>query len=258
MFKPFRMIFIFLPVMSLACQFVAGGFGLEPTSQPEILSTTIDTPAPALSPTSIPTKVDPPATVPAAVPQEFFTEEFESEDFFGTWFYFITGPNSDQEDELSMEQEGDGVTIDLGALDMYMYYIYEPKVYSDVKITMTAENLGRNNNNVSMICRLDFENATWYEFSVESGGVWYLYAFDNGYNFLDSGGASVLKQGKEMNEYALECNGEMITMYINGQKLKSYPDRVYSFREGNVGFNISSLNVLPITVSVKSFEISQP
>ena len=109
-----------------------------------------------------------------------------------------------------------------------------------------------------MVCRLDYDSGKWYEFSVESGGLWYLYAFDNGYNFLDSGGASALKQGKEINEYGLECNGNTLTMYINGNKLKTYTDKKYNFKEGNVGFNISSLNVLPIKVNFKSFDISKP
>lgn len=247
---PLLFTILLIVTVSLACQALATSEAPtstpNPTLPPAATATTVSTIVP------IPTRSEP---TPKPV-KDFFKEEFEDEVFFDDWFYFIVGPAS--EDNLDMNQEGDGVTIDLGELDMYMYYIYEPKTYTDVKATMVAENLGRNNNNVSMVCRLDYDSGKWYEFSVESGGLWYLYAFDNGYNFLDSGGASALKQGKEINEYGLECNGNTLTMYINGNKLKTYTDKKYNFKEGNVGFNISSLNVLPIKVNIKSFDISKP
>jgi hypothetical protein len=56
----------------------------------------------------------------------------------------------------------------------------------------------------------------------------------------------------------MTCNGDEITLSINGQKIKTVTDTTYGFNNGLVGFNISSLNVLPITVEVNSFEISQP
>ncbi|MBE7432943.1 MAG: hypothetical protein HS100_03445 [Anaerolineales bacterium] len=254
--SPVVIMVAFMIVWSMAC--AALGIGGEPTLAatipPAPIKASTATDAPAATATEVPL----PTATPTLADKEFFTEEFEDERFFDEWVHFLTGPNSEEEDKLSMEQKGDGLTIDLGELDMYFYFIYDKKTYGDVKITMVAENLGRNNNNVSMVCRLDYNNGKWYEFSVESGGVWYLYAFDDGYHTLDYGGAAGLKQGNAINEYGLECSGNTITMYVNGDKLKSFPDRVYNFKDGKVGFNISSLNVLPITVNVKSFDIAQP
>jgi hypothetical protein len=136
--------------------------------------------------------------------------------------------------------------------------MYLPEVYDDVALTMNAENRGRNNNNVSLVCRMNDDASQWYEFSVLSGGLWYLYAYDNGYNLVDNGGTNALKQGKEVNEYGMICNGDEITMTVNGKTIKTYRDTTYSFREGLVGFNISSLNVLPITVEVNWLDISEP
>ena len=56
----------------------------------------------------------------------------------------------------------------------------------------------------------------------------------------------------------MACNDNEITLFVNGTKIKTVKDNTYGFNEGMVGFNISSLNVLPITVEVKSFEIAQP
>ena len=67
-----------------------------------------------------------------------------------------------------------------------------------------------------------------------------------------------LKQGKEVNEYKMDCEGDEITLYVNGTELKTVRDTTYGFDEGPVGFNISSLNVLPVTVNVNWFDIAQP
>jgi hypothetical protein len=136
--------------------------------------------------------------------------------------------------------------------------MYLPYTYDNVSIKLNAENRGRNNNNVSLVCRMNDEGTQWYEFSVESGGVWYLYAVDGKYHIIDNGGTTALKQGKELNEYQMACNDNEITLFVNGTKIKTVKDNTYGFNEGMVGFNISSLNVLPITVEVKSFEIAQP
>ncbi len=188
---------------------------------------------------------------------DFFTEEFEANYNPDSWSSFTLGKGSDK--DLVIQQEDDHLLFDLGDKDLYVYYMYNPYTYSDVSLTLNAENRGRNNNNVSLVCRMDEEGTQWYEFSVESGGVWYLYAYDNGeYKILDNGGTQALKQGKEVNEYRMDCVGDEITMYINGSELKTVRDSTYGYNEGFVGFNISSLNVLPITVEANWFDIAQP
>jgi hypothetical protein len=136
--------------------------------------------------------------------------------------------------------------------------MYTPYEYDDVSIKLNAENRGRNNNNVSLVCRMSSDGNQWYEFSVESGGLWYLYAVDEKYNIVANGGTNALKQGREINEYGMTCEGDEITLTINGEEVRKVTDNTYGFNDGLVGFNISSLNVLPITVAVNWFEISQP
>jgi hypothetical protein len=125
-----------------------------------------------------------------------------------------------------------------------------------------AENRGKNNNNVSLVCRAS--DAGWYEFSTEGGGVWYLYIVklnDNGgadYVRIANGGALSLKQGKAVNEYTMICKGNEITLVVNGEELGRVKDSENAFPTGYVGFNISSLNVTPIIVDVDWFKISQP
>ncbi|HEX5944188.1 MAG TPA: hypothetical protein VFY66_18040, partial [Anaerolineales bacterium] len=172
------------------------------------------------------------------------------------WQYFIVGDGDD--DNLVIEQRDDYLYFDLGAEDLYVYYMYAPYIYDNVSLTMNALNQGRNNNNVSLVCRMNSEGTQWYEFSVESGGLWYLYAVDDKYNVIANGGTNALEQGRAVNEYAMTCQGDEITLSINDQEIRSVRDNTYGFGSGLVGFNISSLNVLPITVEVNWFEISQP
>jgi S1-C subfamily serine protease len=188
---------------------------------------------------------------------DFYTEEFNADFNGNNWEYFTLGSGSDK--DLVIQQENDYLLFDLGDKNLYVYFMYTPYYYQDVKLTLNAENRGRNNNNVSLVCRMAEDGSGWYEFSVESGGVWYLYAVENNdYKILDNGGTNALKQGREVNEYGLECVGDEITMYVNGSEIKTVKDSTYGFNEGRVGFNISSLNVLPITVEVNWFDIAQP
>lgn len=267
--KPFRpMIFfaIVLLVVGLACSALSGGSGDTP-SEPPVTEQPVEAtnpPTTAPEPTEAPPTEAPTEAAPTEVPteaspeaQDFYVEEFDANYNPDNWQYFTLGTGD--EEKLTIEQMDDYLVFDLGDEDMYVYFMYAPYTYQDVSLILNAENRGRNNNNISLVCRMNSDGTQWYEFSVESGGVWYLYAVDNGkYNILDNGGTNALKQGREVNQYQLDCVDDEITMYVNDSKIKSVQDTQYLFDEGFVGFNISSLNVLPITVEVNWFEIAQP
>lgn len=262
--RPFLFLMFIVLIVSLACSALSGGNTPVPQLPSEVppvqlpTQPSIQLPPPTLAPTDAP-QLPQPTSAPVEVVQDFFKEEFTTNSNLGNWSYFTTGPGGD-DSNLSVELQDDGLLFDLGALDLYVYYLYEAQLtYKDTTVTMVAENRGANNNNVSLVCRLDYDKEEWYEYSFESGGVWYLYAVEGGaYNRMDNGGSNDLHQGLAVNEYAMTCKGNVITMYINGQKLKAVTDNKYGFSKGQVGFNISSLNVLPVTVNVKSFEIAEP
>lgn len=258
-FRPVLFLTSVLLVVGLACGLSGGGD--TPPSQPQQPAATqppVDQPAPTVAqPTAVPPTEAPKATNTSEPSvSKFFREEFDSSAALDNWDSFTLG--SGEDNDLVIEQEDDHLLIDMGDEDLYLYYMFLAFEYDDVTLTLEAENRGRNNNNVSLVCRMNSDGTQWYEFSVESGGLWYLYAVDDGYNIIDNGGTNALKQGKEVNEYKLVCEGNEITMFINGDEVKSVTDNTYGFNEGYVGFNISSLNVLPITVEVNWFEISEP
>jgi hypothetical protein len=262
-FRPVLFLTLILLIVGLACSALAGGGDTPPppvvTDEP--VQPVNNPPTTAPEPTDVPPTQAPPTQAAPAVQappeaQDFYVEEFDDDYDPENWQYFTLGDGD--EDNLVIEQRDDHLLFDLGDEDLYVYFMYAAYTYENVSLTLNAENRGRNNNNVSLICRMNDEGTQWYEFSVESGGVWYLYAFDGKYNILDNGGTNSLNQGRAVNEYRLDCSGDEITMYVNGDKIKAVRDTRYLFDDGFVGFNISSLNVLPITVEVNSFEIGFP
>lgn len=261
--QPLFFIAALVLIVGLACAALGGG-GTTPTQAPpptepvQVLPTATQPEPTEIPPTEAPATEEPAPTeeAPAASASEFFTEEFSSEDALANWDSFSLG--SGEDNDLVIQQEEDHLLFDLGDEDLYVYYVYTPYEYDDVAIKLNAENRGRNNNNVSLVCRMNSEGTQWYEFSVESGGLWYLYAVDDKYNVIANGGTNALKQGRDINEYAMTCQGDEITLFVNDEEIRSVTDNTYGFSDGLVGFNISSLNVLPITVAVNWFEISQP
>jgi hypothetical protein len=203
-----------------------------------------------------PTPVSSPTPAPTETPVlQFFREEFDQDP---GWNYFLTYGDKSKAD---VEFTNSLMTFNLTDTDIYAYYLYEDFEYRDVRLDISAENRGKNNNNISLVCR--YTEDGWYEFSTEGGGVWYLYAAvpssgQTKYNIIDNGGALALKQGKEINEYTMICQENEIRLYINDTEIKTITENNYTFGDGYVGFNISSLNVYPIIVEVDWFEISEP
>jgi TIR domain-containing protein len=230
-------------------------------SPTEVPSTNIDisTKTSILNPTAtaIPsvqaTRTKTTAPTQAALP-DFFTIQFNKNTNLENFDYYEMGSGDDS--KVDITQSDDGLTFLLNDQSLYVYYIYQPRSYENVVVRIRAENIGTlNNNNVSLVCRMT--DHTWYEFSVTSGGLWYLYdASNDDYMEISNGGTTALKTGQNVNDYEMRCIGNNISLYINGQEVTTIKHDLY--KEGQVGFNISSLNVYPIEVQVIEFEISEP
>ena len=215
-------------------------------------------PAPVVTeapPTEAPV-VAPPTEAP--VVSKFFTEEFD-QDPGSDWAIDILGPGADAHKDTVKVDFNDGVMrVELPEQDLYYYYTYSGFSYDNVRVDLRADNRGVNSNNISLTCRVSDEG--WYEWSVGSDGLWYLYAVTDKYNDIASGGTTFLKLGKEVNEFTLICNDKKISMFVNGQEIKQSPvtDNKFVLREGSVGFNISSISKVPVIVEVQWFKISEP
>ena len=260
--KPLFLFSSLLLIVGLACSALSGGSTPAQTQAPEQPAATQ---APATQPpaaTEAPA-TDAPATAEVVATEapttpKFFTEEFD-QDPGSNWAVDILGPGADaNKDSAKAEFTNGNLRIELPKNDLYYYYTYTGQTYDNVRVDLRANNRGVNTNNVSLTCR-DSKDG-WYEWSVGSGGDWYLYAVTDKYNLITNGGTNFLKQGKAENEYAMVCKDKKISMFINGKEIKQSPvtDNNYGLTEGTVGFNVSSLNVTPVIVEVEWFKISEP
>jgi hypothetical protein len=188
--------------------------------------------------------------------QEFFVEEFDVDP---QWYYeVILGNDNSDAEQATYSFDFGKMIFDILGKQLYAYYIYEGQQYEDVRVDISVDNRGVNSQQVSLICRSSDEG--WYEFAVQSDGLWELYAISNGYNRIANGGSTAVKQGKAVNQYTFSCDGEKLSFFINGVEPKGSPymERKYALRRGSVGFAISSLNVTPVNMEVDWFEVSQP
>lgn len=251
----FRMIFVFVTVLmavSLACG----------ASQPSAVPTNPPPPDNPQQPTLAPI-TEAAQEQPSSQNQQFFTEEFDTPLSDAWSILTVTGSDNADPEKVTVEPKNGKLIWDFDSEEVYYYLFYEGFSYTDVKVEVRADNRGRNNNSVSLICRYDPE-VGWYEFNITNGGLYdILYAEvaadgDIGYNRITDGGSNEIKQGKDVNEYSITCLGNKLTLTINGQEVNTITEREYALREGGVGVSVSSFNVLPILVEMDWFKVSQP
>jgi hypothetical protein len=140
---------------------------------------------------------------------------------------------------------------------------YNAFTYEDVTVEARADNRGKNNNYVSLVCRYD-EAVGWYEFNIANNGLYnilYAEVLDSGkirYNRIANGGSNAIRIGKEVNEYTATCQGDDLTLHINGDEVISIPEKKYGLRSGQIGISVSSENVLPILIEMDWIKVSEP
>ena len=263
---------LILSIILLAC---VGCTSSEASVQTAIALTRAEMPTDTSIPhTATPTITLPPSPTftltatqtltPSPTPSKFFTEEFD-QPLNEHWAMQIYGPNKKQISKVKSQVKDGDLEVKITGENIYVYYFYDQFSYTNVRLDMRAENSGRRSNNISLICRKSDEG--WYEFSVGSDAVWYLfYAYiskntsNTMYTLIASGATLALKQGSDTNEFTMICDGEKITMMVNGMELIGSPVRetIYKLKGGSVGMNVSSLSVTPVIVDVEWLKISQP
>lgn len=265
--KTLRPLFLFaslLLIVGMACS-----FGSPPATQapPPTQPVQVDNPTSAPpEPTEVPpTEAPPPTATEPPVPQaqQFFTEEFDTP-LSGDWSVFtITDPNASDLDKVTVDSDNGNLVWNLDSEYVYYYLFYNAFTYEDVKVEARADNRGRNNNSVSLICRYD-EEVGWYEFNIANNGLYdilYAEVLDTGkirWNRIANGGSNAINQGKEINEYSITCQGEELTLNINGDEVISIKEMKYGLRSGQAGISVSSFNVLPILIEMDWIRISEP
>jgi hypothetical protein len=263
--KPLQPLFFFtalILLVGLAC----GGGTTPPTQAPPPTQPVqvIPTEAPP-EPTAVPPTDEPPAPTEPPEPeaQQFFTEEFDTP-LSSDWSSFTLYDETVSDlDKVSVEAQDGKLVWNFDSEYVYYYLFYGAFDYEDVRLDVHADNRGKNNNSVSLICRYD-PDVGWYEFNIANNGLYdILYAeiTDSGkiqYNRVANGGSNDINQGKEVNEYSITCQGEELSLTINGEEAISIKEKNYGLRSGQVGISVSSFNVLPILIEMDWVQVSEP
>ncbi len=254
--KAIGLVLVFLFV--LACVIFPQGAG-SPQAPATEAPPTAGPPTATVPP--VPTAIPPTAT---AESQQFFTEEFDKDLKYWPTF-LIDGNNSVLQTNTSaaslLKTEEGALRFDLQRPYLWAYVTYDPFDYKDVRVDARVENRGTNDNNISLICRYSKDRG-WYEFNVANNGLyWILNAVPKAsgyvaYREVATGGSNLIKQGLEVNEYGIICNGNSLTLFINGKSIKEVKDSALS--SGKVGLSVSSFNQLPVKVDFDWVKISQP
>lgn len=257
----YRMLFAFVALLlavSLACIGVTSPTAtLAPTNPPPPTNPPEPTSAPVTQPTE-----EPPAPPPVSQDQQFFTEEFDAPLSSAWSILTVTGSDKADPEKVTVEPENGKLVWNFDSEEVYYYLFYEGFSYDDVTVSVQADNRGKNNNSVSLICRYDPE-VGWYEFNIANNGLYdILYADSSGdsigYSRITNGGSNDIKQGKDSNEYTITCSGDKLTLTINGEEVNSVTEKNYGLREGGIGVSVSAFNVLPILVEMDWFKVSEP
>lgn len=193
--------------------------------------------------------VDPSAS---ATGDLYYFTEFE--DDLADWTYFLM---SGKDENFTLEAENGKLRFDIQQRDTYVYVVNNALDVADVRIDTSTENLGRNANNVSLMCR--YSDRGWYEFNIASNGEYSILKYDNNnqtYRALWTGGSTLINMGQKVNEYTAVCQGESLSLYINGGFVKTIKDD--TIKSGLAGISVSSFGSIPIIVEFDAFAMSVP
>ena len=163
---------------------------------------------------------------------EFFSTEFDQAE---NW-HLLSKPDTDS-DQYEAYTDNGVLYMEIQPKGVTLYAFYDLVLNNpDVVIETYAQKVaGPNTNNISLVCR--GSDTSWYEFSMSSGGFWFIWLYDNKYTLLTKGGSTAINLQGEANQIKASCIGNELTFYANGTKMGSVTDRTLR-SGGKVGVSI--------------------
>ncbi len=217
----------------------------KPTSalptQPEPATATVTfTPAPPLTATPIPL---------------YFTDDFDAIDTTA-WTSFQTGG----ETLPTLRIENGLLRFDLASPNSWYYAVHSSHDYEDVNVAAKFD--GPPSGSTGLICR--YSESGWYEFNISSDGT-YNVLFGQ---LLGEGIANYLPIASDPIEYltpdlmdyeiGLVCQGNFLSLFINGKLFRKLDVTRFALTEGKVGISTASFKDVPAIVTLDWFKISTP
>ncbi len=183
--------------------------------------------------------------------EAFFLTEFDTPD----GLYYLTIPDTEN---FEVFTDDSVLYIEVKNRDSTVYTFYDLDINNpDVRIDADVETVGGpNRNNISLVCRAT--DAGWYEFSMNSGGYWYIWKYQDGkYYKLTDGASYAINLQKKANSLTATCVGRELTFYVNGVKMGSISDN--SFKNGGqVGVSVSTFEYPGAAVEFDRLAVTVP
>jgi len=132
--------------------------------------------------------------------------------------------------------------------------------FTDVSVEVDAHKIGGvDDNEFGVICRYqDIEN--FYAASISSDGFYGLIRIVNnefGYLGMDAmQGSDVINLGSASNHIRLDCVGNTLTLYVNGEMVATATDSSYA--HGDVGLYAGTFATPGIDILFDNFKVSKP
>lgn len=174
------------------------------------------------------------------------------------WFHF---PIPEEDDTYSSFVENDYLYVEVlqGGTTVYVIYeeIYLSRDQADVRLDTFVDNVGEaRDNNISLVCRVTDDG--WYEFSLTSSGLYFIWKFDGEYEILSQGGLQGYNRNDTDHELAVTCIDDELTFAIDGEIPRYGTVTDSSFREGSFGVSVYTERNNQVAVEFDYFIASVP
>jgi hypothetical protein len=160
--------------------------------------------------------------------------------------------------EGTMDYDGGGYRILVNALQV-SFWSAPHKDFSDVRIEVDSGKVGGpDENRIGLICR--YSGNQYYFFVISSDGYYGIGIFDHGQTALL--GQSVMqasdkiKTGADINHLRADCNGDTLTLFVNGFQLAQAHDS--TLKHGDVGLLAGTFSRPGVDVLFDNFVVTKP
>jgi hypothetical protein len=222
----------------------------SPSAWPSPVPTRTRTPEPSPVPPS------PSPTPSPEPPSRVFTEEFTTTPLDWEYLQVDTGATLP-----SPEVAGGLLVFDLPSPNQWIYGIYDPFEYADVRLDASVQVRPGSHAVPGLVCRYDAARG-WYEFDILDDqtyvllyGEWLAEGVAR-YTPLVQAVSEKIVAGE--NELGLLCQGDVLTPFINGTQLRRRQEGNYRLTSGKVGIAAASFEKAPAEIAFERVTVAEP
>ena len=160
--------------------------------------------------------------------------------------------------EGTMDYDGGAFRIVVNALQV-SFWSTPHKDFSDVRLEVDAGKIaGPDENRIGLICR--YAGNQYYFFVISSDGYYGIGFFNNGQAALlgqsEMQSSNQIKTGASINHLRADCNGDALSLYVNGSQLAQVHDP--NLKHGDVGLLAGTFSHPGVDVIFDNFVVSKP